>query len=503
MLLQTQSSAKRAEFPKGFDIEEARLKKQEYEVKLRTDLRQNILQRKRTSTETFLRPCHLPSELQPFANTSANSSLHPEQRLENLIEHLLTDSHKEFSALVTLRKVLSCEKAVHFSASCMALMPKLSKKLVSLMRSSNKKVQLEAAWCVTNLACTSAEINRKLVHDGVISGLAALISSSPEVADMAVSGLGNIVGDCVIIRNQIVESGVVEVIIRSIADSALMDLVHLSNRIHFLSVMVSLQPLPPPCIVWSVLDLFNKLFATKHDSVRLEVITILADIAKVDEYRERASECIGYAVECLNSKNPDIQARALIALCIISDKRPEKVMEHADLLLKIDRILERTVPITLKSALKALCNLLACSKSAIKILSSHRIKLILGCLKHSDSTVVSEALCCLFNICCLDSSEPLMAAIAEGLLNLLSSLLTNKDPNLLRDTLAALDNVFDRLSETCEYEEALDLFESCSGLHNLQLLQLHPNLFIYDMSLKILTQHFEVEEMPLEAFVFS
>lgn len=506
MLLQTQSSSapKRGDFPKGFDIEEAKIKRQEHEVKLRTHLRQSILQRKRKSNDVFIRPTAMLSELQPYLCSSTGEANTPEQRLESLIEHLLTDSSKEYSSLRTLRKVLSSENQLPLNEASMALMPRLSKKLNGLLRSPSKNVSFEAAWCVTNLACVSTEINRKLVHDGAIQGLSALISSSSDVADMAVCGLANIVGDCAIIRNLVVESGVVEVIIRSIADSALMDLVHLSNRIHFLSVLVALTPLPPPCIVWSILDLLNKLFLTKHDQVRLGVVTMLAAIAKSEEYCERASDCIGYAVSCLSSKNADIQAQALTAICFISDKRPEKVLANVDFLPRIDSILERTVPITLKSGLRALCNLLSHQKTAEKILvSAPRIKLIMGCLKHPDSKVVQEGLCCVYNISCFYSPDPLLTAISDGLLSILSFLLNTKDPNLLKEVLCALDSVLDRASETTEYDEILDMFDSCDGLHNLQALQIHPNVFIYNQSQSILTRHFEVFEVALEAFVFS
>ncbi len=40
-----------------------------------------------------------------------------------------------------------------------------------------------------------------------------------------------------------------------------------------------------------------------------------------------------------------------------------------------------------------------------------------------------------------------------------------------------------------------DQFESVGGLKKLESLQLHPNREIYDAALKVMKQHFEVDEV--------
>jgi hypothetical protein len=479
-------------------MEESRLKRQEFEVKLRTQKRQNILQRRRTSVDVFEQPTMLKQEFKVPRIPEEPPVSH---RFERYAEMLLTDSAKELTALEMLRKIFSTENAETINECNALVVPRLNKKLISLLRSSQKKVQYDAAWCITNLACISPEINRKLVHDGAIQGLAALLSASSDMADMAVCGITNIIGDCCIVRNQVVESGVVEVIIRSIADSATMDLTHLSNRIHFLSALVHIKPLPPPSIVWSIVGLLRSLFSVRHDTVRLEVVMILKALAFTSECNYIATECIGYAVDCLVAKNTDIQAQALAFLCVISDRFPEKVVSFDDFLVRLDRVLERTAALTLKSALKAMCNLLAHRDSAEIVLSSQsRIRQILNCLKHPDAAVVQEALCCVYNVCCFVSPDPLFNMVSNDLLWLLSDLLTSKDPNLVKECLSVLGSVLERAGEHSQYYHLLELFESCGGLHNLQELQKHPNTCIYDLSQRVLTAHFEVE---VESFVFS
>jgi hypothetical protein len=502
MSLQTQSStpSKRYQFPKGFDMEETRLKRQEFEVKLRTQKRQNILQRRRTSVDDFDQPTMLKQQEFKVPSFPEEPSVH--HKFECYAEILLTDNTKELTALEVLRKILSTEHGETVDESNALLVQRLNKKLISLLRSSQKKVQYDAAWCITNLACISPEINRRLVHDGAIQGLSALLSASSDMADMAVCGITNIVGDCCMIRNQVVESGVVEVIIRSIADSATMDLTHLSNRIHFLSALVHIKPLPPPSIVWSIVGLLRSLFSVRHDKVRLEVVMVLKALAFTAECNYIASECIGYAVDCLVLTNSDIQAQALTFLCVISDRFPEKVVSFDGLLDRIDRVLQTTAAPTLKSALKAMCNLLAHSNSAEILLNSQaRISQIMNCLKHPDAGVVQEALCCVYNVCCFVSPSPLFSMVSSELFWLLSDLLTSKDPNLVMECLSVLGLVLDRANEHMQYYDLLELFDSCGGLHNLQELQRHPNTCIYSLSQKVLTAHYEVEEV--ESFVFS
>ena len=105
------------------------------------------------------------------------------------------------------RRILSIEKSppIQQVIEC-KIIPRL---VVFLKFNANPKLQLEAAWALTNIASGTSQQTQAVVDAGIIPVLVALIKSpNLEVAEQAVWALGNISGDSSKLRDSVLAAGI-------------------------------------------------------------------------------------------------------------------------------------------------------------------------------------------------------------------------------------------------------------------------------------------------------
>ena len=79
-----------------------------------------------------------------------------------------------------------------------------------LSRDTNRKLQLEAAWALTNIASGHSSQTRAVVEQGAVPSFVRLLSCGvPEVVEQAVWALGNIAGDGPDLRDMVLDAGII------------------------------------------------------------------------------------------------------------------------------------------------------------------------------------------------------------------------------------------------------------------------------------------------------
>lgn len=69
---------------------------------------------------------------------------------------------------------------------------------------SEPHMQIEATWCITNMASGTSEQTASLVDKGVIPILVQLLATKHvTLVEQAIWGIGNIAGDCVMFRDKL------------------------------------------------------------------------------------------------------------------------------------------------------------------------------------------------------------------------------------------------------------------------------------------------------------
>lgn len=176
-----------------------RRRRNEVTVELRKNKREETLQKRRnvpigdSTDEDEIDRALASTDLKELVMNAANAD-NPEVQL---------------AAVLQCRKLLSSDKNPPIDdLIATGILPVL---VQCLSRTDHPTLQFEASWALTNIASgTSAQTN-KVVHAGAVPLFLQLLMSPHEnVCEQAVWALGNIIGDGPVLRDFVIELGVVE-----------------------------------------------------------------------------------------------------------------------------------------------------------------------------------------------------------------------------------------------------------------------------------------------------
>lgn len=138
----------------------------------------------------------------------------------------------------------------------------------------NLHLQLEAAWCLTNMASGTTEQTHSLIQKNVIDLFVSLLKSKySQILEQAVWGIGNIAGDCPEFRNKVMGSNAAEALLQVLQT-------HPTEKIRNL-------------VVW----VFSNLCRMRPKSERVspvarQMLQVLRDVFKATTNPEVLHDCI-------------------------------------------------------------------------------------------------------------------------------------------------------------------------------------------------------------------
>ena len=216
-----ESSINRRKFQKGLDCDRQRALRRDSELSLRRKQREEHLQKRRKKL--------LSSSSSNLNNNGNNQESIP--LIQDIPKYVgMVFNTQSISIQLegtrSIRKLLSIERdppTIRISRS--GVIP----KIISFMHGTSNKnaspqiiqqLQFESAWILTNIAASSSDLVRQIVQNGVIEAFVYLFrnTSSPEIADQAIWGLGNIAGDNKRFRDRILNTGFLNDCIKNIFD---------------------------------------------------------------------------------------------------------------------------------------------------------------------------------------------------------------------------------------------------------------------------------------------
>lgn len=138
------------------------------------------------------------------------------------------------------------------------------------------KVQYEAAWCITNIACGTSAQTREVVRCGAIQALMGLLRSpAQDVVVQAVWGLGNIAGDGVELRDAALGAGALEALLQWAVPAAAHNITLMRNCAWALSNMCRGDPAPSVDVVYPAFPTFLQLLHSPDTEVLRDACTAL------------------------------------------------------------------------------------------------------------------------------------------------------------------------------------------------------------------------------------
>lgn len=237
-----------------------RRRRNEVTVELRKNKREETLQKRRnvpasySTDEDDLDRSLAPPDLEDLVMKAAN----------------VDNPEVQIAAVQQCRKLLSSDKNPPIDDLIKTgILPIL---VQCLSRGDNPTLQFEAAWALTNIASgTSAQTN-KVVHAGAVPLFLQLLMSPHEnVCEQAVWALGNIIGDGPILRDFVVELGVVRPLLSFIKPDIPISFLRNVTWV-IVNLCRSKDPPPPVSTIQEILPALNVLIT--HSDLNVSKLTI-------------------------------------------------------------------------------------------------------------------------------------------------------------------------------------------------------------------------------------
>ena len=215
-------NSSRRTFQKGLDADKQRALRRDSELSLRRKQREEHLQKRRK---------RLVNNNRSTLNNGNNNGVEEEQaRIEDMRKYVsmvfnVSSLESNLKGTRSLRQLLSIERDPPTASICSTgVIP----RIITFMHISNNtndgkddirnQLQFESAWVLTNIAASTHELVARIVQNGAIEAFVHLFRTTPtpEIADQAIWGLGNIAGDNKIFRDRIIKTGFLNDVVQNL-----------------------------------------------------------------------------------------------------------------------------------------------------------------------------------------------------------------------------------------------------------------------------------------------
>jgi hypothetical protein len=186
-------------FKQGINKEEARRKRENVSLNYRKQRRTETLTKKRKS----------------IASSPGDENLKDLNIHNLLLEFVSGDLELVVRNLGILKRILSLNSIASPIKEVIAA-PKVVDMLIEILNRGTPDLQLDAAWCITNLCSGDRDDTDVFVQAGVIQLLTNNITHiNEEIREQCVWALGNIGGECIEYRDMVIESGALTKMLRN------------------------------------------------------------------------------------------------------------------------------------------------------------------------------------------------------------------------------------------------------------------------------------------------
>lgn len=410
---------------------------------------------------------------------------------------------QKLDTLTKIRKILSIDSNPPIEK---VVQSNLLPVIVSfLQRHDNYKLQFEAAWTLTNVASGDTKFTQAVVNANALPSLISLLDSPYEdVKEQTVWALGNIAGDCIALRDLVIQHGIVDAILRNLNPTQ-QRIGTLRNMAWTLSNVCRGKPAAPPSIIWRIIPALTSLLQNDDDDVLSDSLWGLCYIT--DGSNEQVDAVVSTnvcmrIVELMNHPNHTIQTPALRTIGNIvtgSDQATQTVIDCGAIMI-LKNLLGHQKKNIKKEAVWTLSNMCAGTTTQIQsVISTGVIPDLISIMQDEEFSIRKEATWAISNATSTGTDAQIEYLVVTcECCPALTDMLDIHDVKIIGVVLEAFENILKsgkhiRDTRGLASNPYTDILETCGALDKLEELQSHEFEEIYARAVRILERFFSVE----------
>ena len=434
-------------------------------------------------------------------------------QLASYFEVLKTgDRLKKHMAIIYIRKILSNKTSLPIQETIDLNGVPL---LIGIAKDTSElQLRLEATWCLANLVSGTSEQTSTMINKNIIELFMSILDDQyPQIVEQAIWGLGNIIGDSLPFREKVVRAKVLPKLIELLSKHSQINIRKniiwcLSNACRIRSKKENLLRMEKP--VHTLLMAFNMYDDMMIKTDCLFGITEFCKDGYIKSFVEDTflKNLRSFYQHIYTSGIPFANIKAEISAIhkIIGnitngdDFDTTKIIDHGFL-----KDLNVMVKVADQMCKREICwilsNVAAGTSGQIEALMSEPglFENLIDLLYLDNRNIQRESLWTICNMTKNCNQDQLNRLVANNILGIFSDLIgMDKDSKVIVLILEALPNIIEGSRElfTNENQEntLIDIIFDVGLADKISELQRHPSDYIYTKAIKILEEHFDLEE---------
>eukprot|EP00978_Attheya_sp_CCMP212_P004580 scaffold10016_cov54-Attheya_sp.AAC.2 len=488
---------RKANFKKGIDAAECRRGREDTQIRLRKNKKEESLA-KRRNLANVKGPAENAGVAVNQTGVTATKRVFTEADIPMLLpgmQNLMGDKEVLLESVRGFRRMLSLEINPPVAAvmNCGAL--PLFVQMLNL--NDHPTIQFEAAWALTNVAST--EFTSKVVEANALPALVALLRSpDADVREQCAWCLGNIAGDSPPLRDTVLNCGAMEPLLLNIENPATPAM--LQNMVWALSNFCRGKPQPDLHVIAPAVPHLSRMLTSNNQDAIVDACWALSYLCDGSDDRIQLVQDSGateHLVSLLSHESASVVTPALRCLGNFvsgSDRQTQAVVD-AGVLDKITGLLASSKKTIKKETCWLLSNIAAGTRMQIASLIAmpQVLSVVIHYAQTAEWEIRKEATWVVSNIATMGSGHQVKRLVELGAIDAICSILDITDARICLVALDAMESILKSGSQLglTNYPTLVD---EADGLEKLESLQGHANVDIYEKSIALLEMYFGVED---------